>query len=142
MKNKKGFTLIELLAVIVVLGLLMALAIPAVTKYITGSRKSTLVSTIEGYVTAVVNDVNDGNYKFSDSTKVYAVPLECISLEKGGTDPFGEWLQANESYWAYVLVQYDNKNYNLEIEQVNIDIEKGYADGVLSIKTRYIKSVY
>lgn len=114
MKNKKGFTLIELLAVIVVLGLLMALAIPAVTKYITGSRKSTLVSTIEGYVTAVVNDVNDGNYKFSDSTKVYAVPLECISLEKGGTDPFGEWLQANESYWAYVLVQYDNKNYNYD----------------------------
>ena len=28
------------------------------------------------------------------------------------------------------------------IAQVNIDIEKGYADGVLSIKTRYIKSVY
>ena len=92
----------------------MALGIPAVTRYITGSRKSTLVSSIEGYITAVVNDVNDGNYKFSDSTKVFAIPLECISLEKGGTDPFGEWLQANESYWAYVLVQYDNKNYNYD----------------------------
>lgn len=34
-KNNKGFTLIELLAVIVILGLLMAIAIPSVTRYIT-----------------------------------------------------------------------------------------------------------
>ena len=33
--KKKGFTLIELLAVIVILGLLIAIAIPSVTKYIT-----------------------------------------------------------------------------------------------------------
>lgn len=30
-KNNKGFTLVELLAVIVILGLLMAIAIPSVT---------------------------------------------------------------------------------------------------------------
>ena len=32
--NKKGFTLIELLAVIVILGVLLAIAIPSVTKHI------------------------------------------------------------------------------------------------------------
>jgi len=108
MKNKKGFTLIELLAVIVILGLLMAIAIPSVTKYITESRKKTVVSTIGNYITAMVNEVNDLTYTFTKSNTIYAVPIECIALERGGTNPFGAWHQASNAYWAYVLVQYND----------------------------------
>ena len=111
-KNNKGFTLVELLAVIVILGLLMAIAIPSVTKYITNSRKKTLATTISSYISAVMTDVNDGEYSFSDGQTVFAVPIECVSLEKGGDNPFGNWMQANDEYWAYVLVQYDAVNYN------------------------------
>ena len=110
MKNKrKGFTLIELLAVIVILGLLMAIAIPSVTKYITESRKKTVVSTIGNYITAAVNEVNDLTYTFTGDNMIYAVPIECIPLERGGTNPFGEWHQSNDAYFAYVLVQYDDE---------------------------------
>ncbi|MBE6151305.1 MAG: type II secretion system protein [Firmicutes bacterium] len=109
MKNKKGFTLIELLAVIVILGLLMAIAIPSVTKYITESRKKTVTSTIGNYIGALVNDVNDLSYTFTEANTVYAVPIECIALERGGTNPFGAWHQANNAYWAYVLVQYNDQ---------------------------------
>jgi len=41
MKKKNGFTLIELLAVVIILGVLMIIAVSAVTKYINDSRKST-----------------------------------------------------------------------------------------------------
>jgi len=109
MKNKKGFTLIELLAVIVILGLLMAIAIPSVTKYITESRKKSLMSTIGNYITAMINEVNDLTYTFTSDNTIYAIPIECIALERGGTDPFGEWHQASNAYWAYVLVQYDDE---------------------------------
>ena len=106
--KKKGFTLIELLAVIVILGLLLAIAIPSVTKYITQSRKKTVTTTIGNYIGALTNQVNDMEYIFTEANTIYAVPIECISLERGGTNPFGEWYQANNSYWAYVLVQYDD----------------------------------
>jgi prepilin-type N-terminal cleavage/methylation domain-containing protein len=119
--NKKGFTLIELLAVIVILGLLMAIAIPSVTKYITQSRKKTLMNTVSNYMSALTNEVNNMDYTFTDSTKVYAVPVECIALERGGTNPFGAWYPAStiaagaaastatfNSQWAYVLVYYDD----------------------------------
>ena len=110
MKKNKGFTLIELLAVIVILGLLMAIAIPSVTKYITESRKKTLTTTLGNYIGALVNDVNDLSYTFTGQNTIYAVPIECISLERGGTDPFGHWYQANDAYFAYVLIQYDDVN--------------------------------
>ena len=107
--KKKGFTLIELLAVIVILGLLMAIAIPSVTKYITQSRKKTLTNTISNYMAALTTQVNDMEYIFTASNTIYAVPIECIALERGGTDPFGRWHQASSAYWAYVLVQYDDE---------------------------------
>ena len=107
--NKKGFTLIELLAVIVILGLLMAIAIPSVTKYITQSRKKTLTNTMGNYIAALTTEVNNLSYTFTDSNTIYAVPIECIALERGGTDPFGAWYPASSTNWAYVLVQYDDK---------------------------------
>ena len=111
-KKKKGFTLMELLAVIVILGLFVAIAIPSITKYITQSKRKTVVSSIDGYIASAVNAVNDQDYKFTTPNTIYAIPIECVSIEKGGDSPFGEWMQANDNYWAYVLVQYDSTNFS------------------------------
>lgn len=47
MKKKNGFTLIEILAVIIILGVLMLIAVPAVTEYVTNSKSSTYQSYTE-----------------------------------------------------------------------------------------------
>ena len=114
-KNEKGFTLVELLAVIVILGLLMAIAIPSVTKYITQSRRKTLISSVDSYVTAVTTAVNDNEFgAMSKEDTMYYVPVSndeknsCVSLEKGGTDPFGNWKE------AYVVVNYDADKYSYD----------------------------
>ena len=114
-KNEKGFTLVELLAVIVILGLLMAIAIPSVTKYITQSRKKTLISSVDSYVTVVTTAVNDNEFgAMSKEDTMYYVPVSndesssCVSLEKGGTNPFGNWKE------AYVVVNYDADNYSYD----------------------------
>ena len=125
--NQKGFTLIELLAVIVILGLLMALAIPAVTRYITQSRRKTIVTSIDGYVRSVSTAVNDNNYgPMSDGKTLYYIPVSnksedsCTSMEKGGLDPFGNWLK------AYVVVHYNAEEYSYDYYFTFID-DAGYG---------------
>lgn len=91
--NKKGFTLIELLAVIVILGVLLAIAIPSVSKYIATSKKSTYVSNAQSYVEAVRNESMISEYDFpvnaGDATVITFAKL-ADSLEKGGkTSPYG-----------------------------------------------------
>lgn len=52
---KKGFTLIELLAVIVLLGIIAVIVVPAVDRYIRKSQNSAYDAQIEGIVAAVKN---------------------------------------------------------------------------------------
>ena len=42
MKDKKGFTLTELLAVIVLIGVILAIAVPSYQSYVTRTRKEVL----------------------------------------------------------------------------------------------------
>lgn len=55
--NSKGFTLIELLAVITIMGILMLVAIPAVSRTIENSRRDTYMDTAKAYINAIKNSV-------------------------------------------------------------------------------------
>jgi type IV pilus assembly protein PilA len=52
---KKGFTLIELLAVIVILGLIAVIVMPAIDKFIKNSRQTTYDSQVDGILQGAKN---------------------------------------------------------------------------------------
>ena len=57
---KKGFTLIELLGVIIIIALLLAIAIPAVSKILDRSRRRIYIETADAYAIATSMKVNLG----------------------------------------------------------------------------------
>ena len=105
-ENKNtGFTLIELLAVIVIMGVLMMAAIPAITNAITRSRKSTFASNAKELINSVRTTISSGDAvrtggetgicQFPPANKEVRVSLtkKSISylLERGGTQSsFGQ----------------------------------------------------
>jgi len=109
MKNKKGFTLIELLAVIVILAILLAVALPMVTKYITNSKRDSFVTTAREFADTVEKDATSELYDLPIGTNdVTIVSLDQVKLQKGGKkSPFsGKWVY-DSSYVAIVNVGTD-----------------------------------
>lgn len=107
--NKKAFTLIELLAVIVILAILLAIAIPQVNQYITKSRKESLITTAKDFIDAAKKDATSEIYDFPISTNdVTVISTGLIKLNKGGTkSPFsGSWIK-NNSYVAIINIGTD-----------------------------------
>lgn len=106
MKNKKAFTLTELLAVIVILGVLLGIAVPQVTKYITKSRKESFVSAGKLFIEAVRNDATSEMYALPiNSNDVTIVTLDKADFEKAsGKSSFGGKYIYNKSYVAIINI--------------------------------------
>ncbi len=110
--NKKGFTLIELLAVIIILGVLLLLAIPAVSRYIDESRKDTYASTVKSIIGAVSTSLNNMEYPFNlGKNEGIIVPFSEANLEKSAAktkSPYAPYISDK----AYVLAYFDGDNFH------------------------------
>ena len=104
-KCNKAFTLVELLAVIIILGVLLIIAIPSVTKYIEDSRKEVYVQSANGYVESVKAMITSREISTKRKDTTYYIPIDLIKLENGGDSPYGNWLE------AYVVVIYEDSEY-------------------------------
>ena len=138
MKNKKGFTLIEWLAVIVILGIILAFAIPAVAQYISSSKKGTYIANARSYATAAryALNLNDGEFAApvnnGDAIVISFKELE-PHLESGGKkSPYGGVYIDEFSYvvvvnsgtaekprFLYYIAALDEKGYGIGVEELN-----------------------
>lgn len=71
--NKKGFTLIELLAIVIILGVIMVVAAPSITKQIDRSEKETQ---------SVLNQ------KIENAAHLYAAKYHADEIVNGGSFSF------------------------------------------------------
>ena len=133
--NNKGFTLIEILAVVIIISVLVLIAVPAVTKYITSSKLNIYESTLRNMVSTVNNEIISGHrekYSFDEENEYLVMPLVCVELEKGDNQksPFSNYVAA----YSFIIVEATATGYSYKVQALD---ETGY--GTYLIKPEEIK---
>lgn len=88
LRNKKGLTLIELLAIIVIIGIITAIAIPAINTTISKSKTNADAATDQLYTDAVIRYATEEN--LTDGTSVTPAELKT----KGYLTTDLEWVKS------------------------------------------------
>lgn len=132
--NKKGFTLIELLAVIVILGVLLAIAVPSVTRYINTSKKSTYIDNAQSYASTALQQTTLGTYKAPvNPNEAIVIFFSALAddLEKGGkTSPYGGTYNDDNSFVVIANIRTaENPKYQSYIAAID---SEGYGIGSIT----------
>ena len=113
--KKSGFTLIEILAVIIILGILVIVAIPSVTRLVGDSRKSAYVKTAKELINGAIAKVNDSTLDVRDMEVTYYVPTTCIETEGASKSPYGDFAP------AYIVINYNGRGKGHEYYWISRD---------------------
>ena len=108
MKNSRGFTLIELLAVIVIMGILMAIAIPSINLIIMDARKDIYVNSARTFINEAEKEVVNSTFEIDDPDTTYYIHIanlvdDTTNLGKSG---FATW---SDSYVVATMDLVNNK---------------------------------
>ncbi len=163
--NRKGFTLIELLAVITIMGILMLVAIPAVSRTIENTRRDTFASTAKSYISALKQSIaaDEIEVELSGKTQlISSAPAGCYYysfrtddgdtatdlMEQGGKS---SWGNADTAGYIAVIKTMDGEeeegeepqnNGGEEPENNGGDNGENNGGGATQQKTRYEYAIF
>lgn len=103
-KEKKGFTLVELIVVLVILGILAALLIPALTGYIDNANEKKILSRARQYQVAAQSVYNEA---YSDNKTIHIISFSPMLTENDGV------LIDTPAIQKYDFIEYQNLFKNL-----------------------------
>lgn len=129
MKDKKGFTLTELLAVIVLIGVILAIAVPSYQSYVTRTRKEVLKS----YQANIIDAANQYAAKCFQENKLG----ECKGREDIWDDIEKNLKNSNDILKEYnVTVKIDNGPSNVsDLYSITLEMTKKGSTETITIKT-------
>lgn len=144
MKNKKGFTLVELLAVIVILGVLLMIAVPAVQNVIKKTKNNATQKQAELFIDAakkmaIINEATSDMviYKLSDldsSVDKNRFTGMVVALKENGSYKY--YIYLNDSVNKKTIGNNNNNNNNNDIFEFASEdkINEKVTDGVKKFK--------
>lgn len=127
MKKNKGFTIVELLAVIVILGIVMTLTIPAVTNSQSAAKQKAYETKINNFENAAIIYAQD-NYRTLISGKTedeFTVEIKVQDLLENG------YLTGNQD----ILLDPRDTSKSLKDSSITITIDKKTRKITASFKT-------
>ena len=109
--SKKGFTLIELLAVIVIMGILMAVAIPSIGLVITEARKDIYINSVLTFINEAEKEVINSTFEIDDPDTTYYIHIANLVDDRTnlGKSGFATWKD------SYVVAAMDLVNSKVNI---------------------------
>ena len=106
--KKNGFTLIEIIAVIVIIGIVMLIAVPAVINYTRNSNQSVYANNIGSFMEQAKLLYGEKQYgPYMDEDEIMLVPISVIETTKGDNkrSPYGSFI--NEQ--SYIIIERKGK---------------------------------
>ncbi|MDD4282401.1 MAG: leucine-rich repeat protein [Bacilli bacterium] len=161
MQGKKGFTLIELLAVIIILGLVMVIVVPAVNNAIEKSQKKTSINSAQGLVRSVNivqgeyiidNPIKELIFTYTDGVETSNVPG--LKLDYSGKKPKNGNIIVNENGEVAIAIHdgtycvekdFDDEEYEVikkEKESCTLNVVVEYTDAACFVFDEEDKVIY
>ena len=134
--NKKGFTLMELLAVVVILAIISATAIPMIMEHPNHAKKTTYITNVKSFVTAAsymytLEQYNTEYQYFTKDGNKYTITLDKLTNLSIEQDPFGYDYDMQNSYITFIepeeYTQFSKRTTTVYVKSCDIDKTKCYC---------------